>query len=168
MPRESESTAASLVSAVRACRDDTRATDALRQVYARADAEWARRPPVCRACGKCCRFATFGHRLLVSPLELSLLTEAPPEHLPVEPGLCPYQRDDLCTARERRPLGCRIYFCEARLEDCSRLYERFHRDIRRLHADRRLPYIYAELTSNLSRLLDDNRTGRVRSVVGGG
>ncbi|MFP3937797.1 MAG: hypothetical protein ACLFVW_05605 [Phycisphaerae bacterium] len=160
MPHESDSAAASPVSAVRACSADVEAKDMLRRVYARADAELARHAPVCRACGQCCRFAKAGHRLLVSPLELAVLTEASPEKLPVEPGICPYQHNGLCTARERRPLGCRVFFCQAPLEECSRLYELYHRNIRRLHAERQLAYVYAELTIALSQLLNCNQAGQ--------
>jgi len=30
----------------------------------------------------------------------------------VSGDFCPFQVDNLCTAREPRPLGCRVYFCD--------------------------------------------------------
>ncbi len=51
--------------------------------------------------------------LYLSQLEAELLLEAaPPFDQPVSPDGCPFQNEKLCTAREPRPLGCRIYFCD--------------------------------------------------------
>ena len=36
----------------------------------------------------------------------------PPYEQPVTADFCPFQKDNLCTAREPRPLGCRVYFCD--------------------------------------------------------
>ena len=56
-------------------------------------------------------------------------------------------------ARARRPLGCRLFFCAPDLADWSaRAYETFHRQVRRLHAVRALPYAYRELTAALGEL----------------
>jgi Fe-S-cluster containining protein len=127
--------------------------DRLRAVYAQADAEAAKRNLSCRACGGCCRFATAGHRLLASAAELALLLEGSPPACRPEPGRCPYQQGARCTARERRPLGCRVYFCDEPSAAAAGRYERHHRQVRRLHAERGLPYAYAELTGALAELL---------------
>lgn len=83
------------------------------EVYAAADAAVAAAGPRCDASGRCCRFKEYGHTLFVSHLEADvLLAAAPPYELPVSGDFCPFQVDDLCTAREPRPLGCRVYFCD--------------------------------------------------------
>ena len=32
--------------------------------------------------------------------------------MPADEGGCPFQIDGLCSQRETRPLGCRVYFCD--------------------------------------------------------
>lgn len=125
----------------------------LRVIYAHVDAEPDQSPRPCMACGACCRFATAGHRLLVSSAELALLTESPPAGPARESLRCAYQRDDLCTAGPRRPLGCRVYFCTADDAGIGLRYETHHRRIRHLHEERRLRYVYVELTAALNALL---------------
>jgi hypothetical protein len=83
------------------------------ELYREVDEAVARAGPVCVASGRCCRFKEFGHVLYLSGLEAEvLLAGAPPYERPVAESFCPFQKDNLCTAREPRPLGCRIYFCD--------------------------------------------------------
>jgi Fe-S-cluster containining protein len=92
-------------------------TDELRrrvlEVYAAADAAVGAAGPRCQASGRCCRFKEYGHTLFLSRFEAELLLETAPAYdQPVSPDGCPFQVGGLCTAREQRPLGCRIYFCD--------------------------------------------------------
>jgi hypothetical protein len=83
------------------------------EVYAVADAAVAAAGPRCEASGRCCRFKAYGHTLFISHFEAEILLEsAPPYTRPVSTDGCPFQVEGLCTAREPRPLGCRIYFCD--------------------------------------------------------
>src|SRR5205085_1601394 len=83
------------------------------EIYREADAEVAAAGPVCVASGRCCRFKEYGHVLYISSLEADvLLAAAPPYEQPVSPDFCPFQKDKLCTAREPRPLACRVYYCD--------------------------------------------------------
>jgi hypothetical protein len=87
-------------------------------VYAEVDRAVAAAGPRCDASGRCCRFAEYGHTLFVSQFEAELLLEsAPPYTAPVSAATCPFQVGNLCTAREHRPLGCRIYFCDPAYQD---------------------------------------------------
>jgi Fe-S-cluster containining protein len=82
-------------------------------VVAAADAAVRAAGPRCDASGRCCRFTEYGHTLFLSHFEAELLLEAaPPYELPVSRDGCPFQVNALCTARDARPLGCRIYFCD--------------------------------------------------------
>ena len=82
-------------------------------IYAEAEAAVAAAGPRCESSGRCCRFKEYGHVLYLSSLEADvLLAAAPPYQQPVSPDFCPFQVDNLCTAREPRPLGCRVYFCD--------------------------------------------------------
>jgi Fe-S-cluster containining protein len=87
-------------------------------VYAEVDRAVAAAGPRCDASGRCCRFAEYGHTLFLSHFEAELLLEsAPPYATPVSADGCPFQVNNLCTAREQRPLGCRIYFCDSAYQD---------------------------------------------------
>jgi Fe-S-cluster containining protein len=88
------------------------------EVYADVDAAVAAAGPKCDASGRCCRFKEWGHVLYLSALEAEvLLAGAPPFEKPVSPDFCPFQKENLCTAREPRPLGCRIYFCDSAYQE---------------------------------------------------
>jgi len=141
--------AASVGRAVERCRRDPRLLVELADLLRRAEAAaagWA-----CRACGECCRFEAFGHRLYVSAGELALLIGSPPA-APCEAGRCGYQVGPHCTARDRRPLGCRVFFCDAPAEQAEAVYEPLHRQIRDLHDRLDLPYLYVELSGALAEL----------------
>jgi Fe-S-cluster containining protein len=87
---------------------------AVLELYREADREVAAAGPVCVASGRCCRFKEYGHTLFVSQLEAEvLLHDAPPyDPVAVTADFCPFQKGNLCTAREPRPLGCRVYYCD--------------------------------------------------------
>lgn len=89
------------------------AFDELREVYASLDAELKREGPVCVQRGLCCRFEDAGHSLYATDLEVDFAVDrSGPPPVPEAPGRCPYHRGGLCAAREGRPLGCRVYFCD--------------------------------------------------------
>lgn len=87
-------------------------------VYADVDAAVAAAGPRCDASGRCCRFTEYGHTLFLSHFEAELLLDAAlPYEQPVSRDGCPFQVGGLCTARDARPLGCRIYFCDPAYEE---------------------------------------------------
>jgi len=144
---------ASLAEAVERARADRAFVAAVGDVLRGVDAPLAKLAPSCQACGECCHFDQAAHRLYVTTGELALLTENLPDGALWAPKRCPYQRDERCTARARRPLGCRTFFCDARVgEACSALYEPAHQDLCRLHARHGVPYQYRELTAALAEL----------------
>jgi hypothetical protein len=100
-------------------------TDEVRQsvldVYAAVDRAVAAAGPRCDASGRCCRFEEYGHTLFISHFEAELLLDtAPAFDQPVSKATCPFQVDNLCTARSERPLGCRIYFCDPAYQETGR------------------------------------------------
>ena len=90
-------------------------------LYATVDAAVAAAGPKCESSGRCCRFKEYGHTLFISHLEAEvLLAEAPSYEQPVSSDFCPFQKENLCTAREPRPLGCRIYFCDPSYQETGK------------------------------------------------
>lgn len=140
-----------LDTAVMQARGNREALAALEGLYSDVDAELAAIGQACRACGICCHFDRYGHRLYVTTLELAFLVSRGPA-LPTAAtvGRCPYQRDSACTARAYRSLGCRVFSCLPANQTAERdLYDSFHRRIRDLHRRFGLPYYYVDLTESL-------------------
>ena len=53
---------------------------------------------------------------------------------------CPFQQGNLCTAREPRPLGCRVYYCDpAYQETGGRISEEYLRRLKRLADEHGVP-----------------------------
>lgn len=127
--------------------------DELRAIYAQLDAAVAERSPTCRISGRCCRFREYGHTLFLSAPEFDyLLAEAPPPCRPLDDGeTCPWQdAAGRCTAREGRPLGCRVYFCDPAYQDAAPgLSETFIARLKDLAVRRGLPWDYAPLHRHL-------------------
>src|SRR5437868_14141299 len=104
------------------------------ELYKEVDREVAHAGPVCVASGRCCRFKEYGHTLFLSNLEAEvLLNGAPSYERPVSAEFCPFQKNNLCTAREPRPLGCRIYYCDPSYQETgSQLSEEYLRRLKDL------------------------------------
>ena len=89
------------------------------EMYREVDRAVAAAGPVCVASGRCCRFKEYGHTLFLSNLEAEVLLDAAPpyDRDAVTADFCPFQKENLCTAREPRPLGCRVYYCDPNYQE---------------------------------------------------
>jgi hypothetical protein len=141
------------------CRTD------LRELYEELDREVALLGPVCALSGRCCRFLEFGHTLFVSAAEVQfLLGFGPPPSAALDEGAtCPWQDSrGHCTARDARPLGCRIYYCDPTYqEDAHRLSEQFIDRLKKLSTRHGIPWNYAPIHRHLH---DEQRLGTFPSV----
>src|SRR5262245_56766142 len=117
------------------------------ELYAEADREVATAGPVCVASGRCCRFKEYGHVLFLSSLEAEvLLAAAPASDRPCTPDFCPVQTDRSCTAREPRPLACRVYSCDPASQDAgAAILEKYTRRPKELAEEEGLAWCYAPL-----------------------
>jgi Fe-S-cluster containining protein len=89
-----------------------------------------------------------------------LLADAPAPSRPLDHGAsCPWQDvRGLCTARDARPLGCRVYFCDVPDQDhLHALGETFIARLKRLADDLHLPWDYAPLHRHLHAAHDQGR-----------
>lgn len=118
-------------------------------LYEKVADDLARRPGLfCERSGRCCRFAEAGHRLYLTRLELAEMIA----HGGSRAGgaeVCPWLEDGLCGIREGRALACRTYFCSDEAA-AAEVTERWHGEIRRLHARHGLPYVYQSLEEHLN------------------
>jgi len=106
----------------------------------------------CQACGGCCDFATYDHRLHVTPPELMYLAAGlgTQELRPMYSGRCPYQQGCECTIRVHRFAACRIFCCDGDLDFQSELSEEALRRLKALCKELGLPYRYQDLATALS------------------
>jgi hypothetical protein len=127
----------------------------LQLLYGELDAEIRRLGPRCEISGRCCRFEEYGHTLFLSAPEAALLkADAPPPSRPLDDGsTCPWQNNlGRCTARDARPLGCRIYHCDPTFQDAMpALGETYIGRLKELVNRLGLPWDYAPLHRHLHR-----------------
>ena len=126
----------------------------LRALYDKLDAEVAALGPICKLSGRCCRFEEYGHTLFVSSSEVQFLLEVAPEpSRALDQGkTCPWQNTSgHCTAREGRPIGCRVYYCDPTYErSAHELSERYIAQLKELTNRHGLAWNYAPLHRHLS------------------
>ena len=123
------------------------------ELYREVDQNVAAAGPVCVASGRCCRFKEYGHVLYLSNLEADvLLANAPSYEKPVSPDFCPFQRENLCTARAPRPLGCRVYYCDPNYQETgNRITEEYLHRLKELAREHGVDWHYAPLHHFLNR-----------------
>lgn len=134
------------VDAIRAAADRAEVIEAMQAFYANLDRQVAAQSPICTNKGECCRFAEFGHRLYVTTLEVAFYLARPQEPVAsVTEEVCPHAFDRQCHARDRRPLGCRVFYCHPDAQPWQGpLTEEMLRRLRKLHVQLDVPYCYAE------------------------
>jgi hypothetical protein len=132
----------------------------LKAVYAAADAAVAAAGPRCDSSGRCCRFKEYGHTLFISQIEADyLLANAPPFVGPASDATCPFQVENLCTAREPRPLGCRVYFCDPAYQEIgAEISERYLRELKDLADEYKIDWRYRPLHTFLDDHLSATRS----------
>ena len=113
-------------------------------LYADLDAELAALAPRCELSGRCCDFPKSGLTLFSTALEMERLRRSGAPHENGDPALCPHWSAGVCVAREGRPLGCRLYFCDAsKAAPLEELSIRYHERLRRIHDETGVAYRYA-------------------------
>jgi hypothetical protein len=133
----------------------------LQALYDRVDREVARFGPACQLSGRCCRFVEYEHTLFVSTLEIRYLVAGAPEpSRPLDRGdTCPWQdQRGRCTARDARPLGCRIFYCDPTYQESAHeISERSIKELKKITQRWNLAWSYAPLHDHLGRERDDGR-----------
>jgi len=128
---------------------------AMRAFHAEADRRIAAQGPTCWNRGDCCRFGQYGHRLCVTALEICHYLATGDEPPPVTEDTCPHAEAGRCNARDRRPLGCRIFFCDPNAQAWQGpLSEELLARLRALHDELGVPYLYADWLTVLRALHD--------------
>jgi hypothetical protein len=73
----------------------------------------------------------------------------------VSGDFCPFQAGNLCTARDPRPLGCRVYFCDPAYQDTGNaISETYLRRLKALAEESGTGWRYAPLHEFLNQAPD--------------
>ena len=106
----------------------------------------------CKACGKCCDFDSFNHRLFVTPPEIIYLAAKldADKIKPMPTNRCPYNIDGKCSVYKYRFAGCRIFCCKADQDFQSELSESVLKEFKSLCRQFRLSYRYNDLATALN------------------
>jgi uncharacterized protein len=116
----------------------------------------------CSACGKCCDFESYDHRLYVTTPEIIYFVDkiGLANIKQIVGGRCCYQVEGKCTVYPYRFSGCRIFCCKGDAVFQSELTEAAIKKFKALCAELQIPYRYVELTVALKSIVtaDDART----------
>jgi len=106
----------------------------------------------CDACGKCCDFKNFDHRLFVTTPELMYLAaNLGAENVkPMTTSRCPYNIRGKCTVYEYRFAGCRIFCCNGDADFQSRLSQSTLKKLKSICTKPHIPYRYSDLATALN------------------
>ena len=137
------------------CRHEKQIADSVAKVYKWIDSQNKPDTNPCKACGKCCDFQTYDHKLFVTSCELVYFTEKlknkPPK--PMISGRCLYNIAGACSVYPHRFAGCRIFFCKGDANLQSILSETAIKKFKSICRQFDLPYRYMNLAEGLNRLL---------------
>ena len=107
----------------------------------------------CQACGQCCDFEKYDHRLYLTVPELIYFLE----HIPLEnrkqmtTGTCPYNIDGKCTVYKYRFAACRIFCCKGDRNFQSDLSESALKKLKAICEEFNIEYQYQNLATALNK-----------------
>jgi hypothetical protein len=110
----------------------------------------------CSACGACCNFPAYDHRLYVTLPELMYLAHNIGTGLkPARQGRCPYQENGKCGVHAHRFSGCRIFCCGGDAAFQGELSEIVVGKLKSICERFEIPYRYMELSAALAAFSTD-------------
>ncbi|MBN1507246.1 MAG: YkgJ family cysteine cluster protein [Sedimentisphaerales bacterium] len=106
----------------------------------------------CEACGACCDFPAYDHRLFVTPPELIYLAARLNVSTlkPMLAGTCPYQQGRRCTVHGHRFAACRIFCCKGDSSFQSELSEATIKRLKAICERFEIAYRYQDLCAALN------------------
>jgi Fe-S-cluster containining protein len=130
-------------------------------IYKWLDEQIAEHPDVagkCEACGKCCDFESFGHRLFVTTPEMIFFAEkiGSKNLKQMTTGRCSYQIEGKCGVYAHRFAGCRIFCCKGDARFQSDLTEAVIKKFKELCDEFKITYRYVDLPTALQNFTAEN------------
>ncbi len=133
---------------------DSYIVGAVAEVYTFIDSCVAESDSTCNACGKCCDFDSYDHRLFVTTPELVYFAFhiSPDSIKPMPGGLCPYNIKGVCSVHPHRFAACRIFSCTGDVDAQNRFSEAAIAKLKSICEQSNIPYQYMDLKAALSRI----------------
>ena len=122
----------------------------VQEVYNWIDAEVSNNTATCDACGKCCNFEAYDHRLYVTSPEMIHFAANVTDVKKMLSGICPYLHESKCTVHSFRFAGCRIFLCTGDPELQSRLSEQALEKLKEICEKFDIDYKYTDLKTTLN------------------
>ena len=130
--------------------------ESVHSIYQWLENELAKLIQSCAACGTCCDFESFGHRLYVTTPELIYFQQfIGPKIKPMTVCVCPYRIEGKCTVYPYRFAGCRIFTCKGDVQKENAVCEETVRRFKTLCDDYGIPYQYIDLETGLKWLSEE-------------
>ena len=134
---------------------DSHIIEEVEAIYRWIDERVAEFGSKCKACGNCCDFEVFGHRLYVTTPELMHFQHAVgPEIKDMPADVCPYRVDGKCSVYPYWFSGCRIFSCGGDSRQENLLSEQAIRKFKALCTKYKIGYYYEYLKGGLDILKD--------------
>ncbi len=127
-------------------------------LYQRLEEKLIQLNPGCSGCGICCDFSKLDHVLYASSIEVNFITQ----HIKVPnfnilDNLCPFLKDNQCSIRNFRMLGCRVFYCDPYYQVVSQdVYEEYHRRIKELSIEYNIIWKYQPFLRQLAKFKSDS------------
>ena len=123
----------------------------LGRIYQLLEKELTQLNPGCNQCGTCCDFSTFDHVLYASSIEINYITqnvEVPDFN--VADNVCPFLKDNQCSIRDFRTLGCRVFYCNPHYKQVlNDVYEKYYQKIKDLRGKYTIQWRYLPFLNQL-------------------
>lgn len=122
----------------------------MQELYAGLEPQIRDLEPDCNACGVCCDFERYGHRLYISTPELRyFVNHIGPDIRSMEGEICPYNENGKCMVYPYRFLACRIFCCNTLPTGQSEIYEQAIIQLKMLCRECNIQYRYMDLKNAL-------------------
>lgn len=126
----------------------------LGRIYQLLEKELTQLNPGCNQCGTCCNFSTFDHVLYASSVEVNFImrnVEVPDFN--VADNVCPFLKDNQCSIRDFRTLGCRVFYCNPHYKEVlNDVYEKYYQKIKDLREKYTIQWRYLPFLNQLTEL----------------
>ena len=123
------------------------------KVYVWVDSQLAGQFDLCKACGDCCDFEKYDHRLYVTAAEVLYFQEVMKSDLRgMHDGVCPYRVENRCSVHKHRFAGCRIFNCCGDSGLQGQISEGAIEKLKAISDKHGIEYSYVELSKALNSL----------------
>lgn len=122
-------------------------------IYQLLENEFVHQKPACLKCGTCCEFGLYDHVLYASIVEIGFIAKnVDIPDFRISDNVCPFLKNNHCSIRSFRTLGCRVFYCNMNYQRISaEIYETYLRKIKDLTLKHALRWEYQPFLQQLAR-----------------